>query len=45
MSSWIKKNWWIIIIVTGVVLFLIWQQEYANDTQERIDRFIEEKKD
>tara|TARA_B100001778_G_scaffold301463_1_gene277492 strand:- start:2644 stop:2781 length:138 start_codon:yes stop_codon:yes gene_type:complete len=45
MSSWIKKNWWIIILVAGVVLFLIWQQEYANDTQERIDRFIEEKKD
>ena len=42
---WIKKNWWKIMIVTGVILFLIYVQEYRNYTKERVERFIEKNKD
>jgi|TARA_B100000401_G_C52104591_1_gene392840 hypothetical protein len=43
--NWVKKNWWKIMIVSGVVLFLILQQEYRKYTQERVERFIEKSKD
>ncbi len=43
--SWIKKNWWKIMIVSGVFLFLIYVQEYRKYTQERVERFIEKNKD
>ncbi len=43
--SWIKKNWWKIMIVAGVVLFLIFQQEYRKYTHERVERFIEKNKE
>ena len=45
MGKWIKKNFWTIIIVIGFILLMILQQEYANYTQERVDRFLEEKND
>ena len=43
--NWVKKNWWKIMIVSGVLLFLILQQEYGKYTQERVERFIEKSKD
>ena len=43
--SWIKKNWWKIMIVSGVFLFLIYVQEYRKYTQERVEQFIEINKD
>lgn len=43
MVKWIKKNWWKIIILIGFVLLMILQQEYANDTQERVDMLLEKK--
>ena len=40
MDKWVKKNWWKIMIVSGVVLFLIYVQEYGKYTQERVEQFI-----
>tara|TARA_Y100000768_G_scaffold365549_1_gene326935 strand:- start:131 stop:271 length:141 start_codon:yes stop_codon:yes gene_type:complete len=45
MDKWVKKNWWKIMIVSGVVLFLIYVQEYGKYTQERVEQFIEKNKD
>tara|TARA_Y100000768_G_scaffold331778_1_gene271115 strand:- start:103 stop:243 length:141 start_codon:yes stop_codon:yes gene_type:complete len=45
MVQWIKKNWWKIMIVGGVVLFLIYVQEYRKYTEKRVEQFIEKNKD
>ena len=42
---WIKKNLWKIMIVTGVILFLIYVNEYRKYTHERVEQFIEKNKD
>ncbi len=45
MGKWINKNWWKIMIIIGIILFLIYVQEYRKYTHERVERFIEKNKD